>query len=84
MDVQIDPQMADMIAEAVEDGRYASPARVVKHAMQLWKERERKFLDLRATINASIARGGSHTDEEVGRHLEERRQLRTAKRAGSA
>lgn len=67
---------------AVREGGYASKEDVVSEGLRLVEERERKLADLRATIDASIARGGSYTPDQVLAHLQqarkERRQTRSA------
>ena len=65
------------IDAAVKNGRYASASEVVREGLRLVEEREAKLQSLRDTLNASIAAGGSRTDEEVGAALEaEARRLR--------
>jgi len=65
MDVSIPPKWSSFVESAVKDGRFASPDAVVDEGLRLLEERERKLKDLGATIDASLARGGSNTDEDV-------------------
>lgn len=80
MQVAITPLLEEFAVEAVKDGRYASVNAVVNEGLRLLAEKERKLTDLRATIDASIARGGSHTPEEVEQFLQEAREERAAQR----
>ena len=81
MHVEIAPELQDFITDAVRDGRYASVDAVLGEGLRLLAERDGKLADLRATIDASIARGGAYSDEEVGRYLEGRRAKRRENRA---
>ena len=51
-------------------GQFASPEAVIDAGLHLLAEREGKLAWLRNKIQASIAQGGSHTDEEVGDYLD--------------
>lgn len=77
MNVSIGDRWEAFIDAAVKNGRYASASEVVREGLRLVEEREAKLQSLRDTLNASIAAGGSRTDEEVGAALEaEARRLR--------
>lgn len=58
------------IREQVKSGRFNNASEVVRDALRLHEEREAKLASLRATLDASIARGGSNTDEDVAAHIE--------------
>jgi antitoxin ParD1/3/4 len=55
----------------VDDGRYGSASEVVREGLRLVEEREAKLAALREMIQASIAEGGSYSDDEVGAYLAE-------------
>lgn len=79
MNVSIGDRWEAFIDAAVKNGRYASASEVVREGLRLVEEREAKLQSLRDTLNASIAAGGSRTDEEVGSALEaEAQRLRAA------
>lgn len=71
MDVSIGPRWESFIESIVADGRYASADAVMREGLRLVEEREQKMKALRETIQASIARGGSHTADEVRQRLKE-------------
>ena len=81
MKISIQQEREAFVEAIVRDGRYPSADAVIDEGLRLLEERERKLQDLGATIDASIARGGSNTDEDVGRYLEERRRERRKERA---
>ncbi len=72
MNVSLGSRWEDFVEDAVKTGRYASASEVVREGLRLVEERESKLVALRETINASIAKGGSYTDEEVDAAIEER------------
>ncbi len=55
---------------AVASGQYASPEAVIDAGLQLLALHDRKVAELRASIQAAIARGGNFTDEEVEAAIE--------------
>jgi antitoxin ParD1/3/4 len=55
---------------AVKSGRYGSASEVVREGLRLVEEREQKLLALRETVNASIARGGQNTGDDIERALD--------------
>jgi len=65
MDVPIGERWQSFVTAAVETGRYVSASDVVTEGLRLVQEREERLQALKETIEAAIARGGSHTDEEV-------------------
>lgn len=70
MNVSVGERWEEFVSEAVRDGRYGSASEVVREGLRLVEEREAKLKDLKATIEASIARGGSHTSDEVMAHVQ--------------
>lgn len=58
------------IKEQVKGGRYNNASEVVREGLRLVEEREAKLQALRDHINAAIARGGAHSDEEMEAFLE--------------
>jgi antitoxin ParD1/3/4 len=71
MNVSIGDRWTAFVEDIVKSGRYASASEVVREGLRLVEEREAKLQSLRDTINASIAEGGSFTDEEVEVYLAE-------------
>lgn len=70
MDIAVGERWERFVSDVVSEGRYASASEVVLEGLRLVELRERKLQDLRATIQASIEKGGSFTDEEVGEMIE--------------
>ncbi|WP_186420272.1 type II toxin-antitoxin system ParD family antitoxin [Bosea sp. CS1GBMeth4] len=70
MNVSIGPRWENFIADIVEAGRYGSASEVVREGLRLVEEREAKLQALRDMVEESIARGGSHTDEDVSAAIE--------------
>jgi antitoxin ParD1/3/4 len=65
MNVSVGLRWEGFVAQIVEQGRYGSASEVVREGLRLVEEREAKLVALRQTLEASIARGGSHTDDDV-------------------
>ena len=72
MNVSIGKRWEEFVEQVVEDGRFETPTDVVQEGLRLVAEREEKIRALRETIQASIAAGGHHTDEEVEAYLDAR------------
>ena len=70
MNVSLGTRWEGFVENAVKTGRYGSASEVVREGLRLVEEREAKLQALRDTLNASIARGGEFTDEEVGAYLD--------------
>lgn len=74
MNVSVGTRWEKWIEAMLVDGRYGSASEVVREGLRLVEEREQKLVALRETVQTSIARGGSNTDEEVAdaieRHLD--------------
>lgn len=65
MDVSVGSRWEDFVTALVEQGRYGSASDVVQEGLRLVEKREAKLADLKATIDASLAEGGSFSDAEV-------------------
>jgi antitoxin ParD1/3/4 len=72
MNVSVGTRWEKWIEAMLVDGRYGSASEVVREGLRLVEEREQKLAALRETVQASIARGGSRTDEEVAEAIERR------------
>ncbi|WP_348633014.1 type II toxin-antitoxin system ParD family antitoxin [Rhizobium sp. CCGE532] len=70
MNVSIGERWEKFVEKTVEEGRYSSASEVVREGLRLVEERETKIAALRHTLEASIARGGDISDEELGAALE--------------
>ncbi len=60
MEVQLTPDQAAFIRQAVETGRLHREEEAVQEAMELWGERERRRLEILTAVDraeASLARG---------------------------
>ena len=71
MNVSIGERWEVFVDSALRAGRYGSASEIVREGLRLVEEREAKLQALRKTIEASIARGGSHDDDAVGQHVED-------------
>ena len=80
MDVPVGPHWESFVETSVAEGRYASAVDVVNEGLRLVEERDAKIKALRETIQASIARGGSHSIEDVMRYIREKRTDRERER----
>ncbi|GLK80567.1 type II toxin-antitoxin system ParD family antitoxin [Methylopila turkensis] len=65
MNVSVGARWEEFVASVVAQGRYGSASEVVREGLRLVEEREAKLADLKATIEASIAEGGRHSDADV-------------------
>ncbi|MBS3928738.1 MAG: type II toxin-antitoxin system ParD family antitoxin [Sphingomonadales bacterium] len=65
MNVSVGERWEAYIETLLAQGRYGSASEIVREGLRLVEEREEKLAALRETIEAAIARGGSHTPEEV-------------------
>lgn len=72
MNVSVGKRWESWIEAMLADGRYGSASEVVREGLRLVEEREQKLAALRETVQASIARGGSNTDEEVAEAIRQR------------
>jgi antitoxin ParD1/3/4 len=81
MNVSIGSHWEQFVDGLVKSGRYGTASEVIREGLRLVEAREAKLKALKDTIDASIARGGSHTDEEVGEYIAEHVRARRAARA---
>ncbi len=72
MNVSVGKRWEEFVSALVLSGRYGSSSEVIREGLRLVEEREAKLAALRETINASIERGGSFTDDEVADAIEAR------------
>ena len=71
MNVSIGDRWEGFVESIVKAGRYNSASEVVREGLRLVEEREAKLQALRDTLNASVAAGGSHSDDDLERPLDE-------------
>lgn len=69
MDVSLEKRWDGFLEQVVKAGRYGSVSEVVHEGLRLVQEREARLEALRGTLDASIARGGQNTEEDVQRRL---------------
>lgn len=72
MNVSIGERWQEFVDGIVKAGRYGSASEVVREGLRLVEEREAKLRALRDTIQASIERGGEHSDADVGAAIKAR------------
>ena len=65
MNISIEDRWQPLVDELLKTGRYGSASEVADEAFRLMEHREAKLAALRQHIDASIARGGHHTGEDV-------------------
>ncbi len=70
MNVSVGNRWEEFVDRAVKSGRYGSASEVVREGLRLVEEREAKLLALQETLNASIARGGRNTCDDLARALD--------------
>lgn len=73
MNVSVGKHWEEFIEALVKEGRYASATEVMREGLRLVEEREAKLKSLRETIQASLAEGGEHSDEDVAAFLDQKR-----------
>jgi Arc/MetJ-type ribon-helix-helix transcriptional regulator len=80
MKIELAPDIEARVRELVAAGQFPSVEAAVNYGASLLHEhltgRDRKIADLRATLAASIARGGSHSSDDVRAYLAEKRKSR--------
>jgi putative addiction module CopG family antidote len=82
MNVELPPDQRAFVRRAIESGRFTREEEAVQEALALWEERERRRLEILATVDeadASLARGeGRKIIEESMKALAEdvKRRLR--------
>jgi antitoxin ParD1/3/4 len=70
MNISIDKRSQELVDKILRSGRYATASEVVREALRLLEERDRKLQALRETLDNSIAQGGEVTEEELDAALE--------------
>jgi antitoxin ParD1/3/4 len=70
MNVSIGERWEGFVESAVRSGRYGSASEVVREGLRLVEEREAKLSALRNTLKASIAEGGSVSDDDLAAALD--------------
>jgi antitoxin ParD1/3/4 len=81
MNVSVGERWESYVETLLRDGRYGSASEIVREGLRLVEEREHTLAALRETINASIARGGNFSSEDVLQHA---RQHLDKRRTGKA
>jgi antitoxin ParD1/3/4 len=81
MPIQLNPDQEHRVSEALQSGRYRSPAEVIDHALDVLHEQEEWLIANREEINAKIEiglaqldRGEGISESELKEHL---RQLKS-------
>ena len=69
MNVSIGERWETFVDSALKAGRYGSASEIVREGLRLVEEREAKLQALRNTLDASVARGGAYSIEEVSQHV---------------
>lgn len=72
MNVTIGSRWEEVIAEAIESGRYVSAEDVVADGLRHVAEQQAKFRWLKEKLERSVEEGGAFSDDEVEAFLEER------------
>ncbi len=70
MNLSIGPRWEGFVDRVVKAGRYGSASEIVREGLRLVEEREARLAALRETLNASIARGGAISDDDLAASLE--------------
>jgi antitoxin ParD1/3/4 len=72
MNVSVGQRWEAFVDGIVKTGRYGSASEVVREGLRLVEERETKLRALQETLDASIADGGSFSDDDVAAAVEAR------------
>jgi len=72
MDVKIGSRWDDVIAEAIESGRFASAEDVVAEGLRHVAEQQARFRWLKDKLDRAVENGGAHSDEQIGAFLDAR------------
>jgi antitoxin ParD1/3/4 len=70
MNVSIGDRWEGFVEAVVKEGRYSSASEVVREGLRLVEEREAKLQALRAMLDASVARGGQNSADDLARALD--------------
>ena len=84
MNVDLTPDQRAFVQKAIESGRFTREEEAVKEALALWEKRERRRLEILATVDeadASLARGeGREITEESMKALADEIKQRLRRR----
>ena len=69
MNVSVGDRWEAFVESALKAGRYGSASEIVREGLRMVEEREAKLQALRNTLDASIARGGAYSIDEVRQHV---------------
>ncbi|MDQ3564347.1 MAG: type II toxin-antitoxin system ParD family antitoxin [Pseudomonadota bacterium] len=89
MNVNLTPQLEEMVRQKVSSGLYTSASEVVREALRLMEEQDRihaaKLEQLRGDIQEGLESGDSTPwdPEEIKREGRKRRAMRLSKNAGA-
>ena len=76
LSITLPADMAQTIRAAVSAGGYSSNSEVIREAIRLWQERrtdrEQRLAEVRAKIQEAIDDPVRITDDELGRHFDQR------------
>jgi putative addiction module CopG family antidote len=86
MNVELTPDQRAMVKRAIESGRFSQEEEAVQEALALWEERERRRLEILASLDeaeASLSRGEGRpiTDESLKALAEDIKQRGRARLA---
>jgi antitoxin ParD1/3/4 len=70
MNVSIGERWEGFVDTVLKSGRYGSASEVVREGLRLVEERELKLQALRETLSASLARGGTATDDDIATSID--------------
>jgi antitoxin ParD1/3/4 len=70
MNVSIGERWEGYVEALLKTGRYGSASEIVREGLRLVEEREAKLAALRETIEASLARGGQNSDDDIDIQLD--------------
>lgn len=70
MNVSIGERWEGYVEALLKTGRYGSASEIVREGLRLVEERETKLAALRETIEASLARGGQNSDDDIDIQLD--------------
>ena len=86
MNVELTPDQRALVKRAIDSGRFTDEEQAVQEALALWEERERRRLEILASLDeaeASLARGEGRpiTDESMQALAEDVKQRGRARLA---
>ncbi len=70
MNVSIGERWEGYVEALLKTGRYGSASEIVREGLRLVEEREAKLAALWETIEASLARGGQSSDDDIDIQLD--------------